>query len=242
MNEHDPLLTILFEGEAVGPGRIPVSHLILFLFNMDKVLKQTGRVLLSETDSVRERRHPRNINRAVELDLVSLARRGPKAALGLDLGQAEQTDSFYSEKDFDLEVLEKAIDGLQIIQHSEVEPLPRGYNPDVLGAWHDAGRLFTKNVTRIEFTLNQRTGPLKAVYTPEGFNLIQQRIHGLRPLMARGAPISQNLRKSPTIDELARAQNVQPIKNVGDLFGTWPGEENDGFEDEIDGLRKKKSD
>ena len=242
MNERDPLLTILFDGEAVGPGRTPVSHLILFLSHMSKALKQTGRVLLSDTESVRERPHPRNINRAVELDLVSLTRRGPKAALGFDLGQAEQTDSFYSEKDFGLEVLEKAIDGLQIIQHSEVEPLPLGYDPDVLKAWYGAGRLFTKNVTRIEFTLNQRTGPLKAVYTPEGFKRIQQRIHGMRALMARGAPISQNLRKSPTIDELARAQNVQPIKNVRDLFGTWPGEENDGFEDDIDELRKKKSD
>ena len=242
MNEHDPLLTILFDGEAVGPGRIPVSHLTLFLFNMDKALKQTGRVLLSDTESVRERPHPRNINRAVELDLVSLTRRGTKVVLGLDLGQAEQADSFYSEKDFGLEVLEKAIDGLQIIQYSEAELLPLGYSPDVLAAWQGAGRLFTKNIVRIELTLNQRTGPLKAVYTPEGFNRIQQRIHGIRTLMSRGAPISQNLRKSPTIDELARAQNVQPIANVSDLFGTWPGEENDGFEDDIDELRKKKSD
>lgn len=242
MNEHDPLLTILFDGKAVGPGRIPVSHLILFLFNMDEALKQAGRVLLSDTESVRERRHPRNINRAVELDLVSLTRRGPKVALGFDLGQAEQTDSFYSEKDFGLEVLKKAIEDLQIIQHSEVEPLPPGYSPDVLKAWYSAGRLFTKNVTRIEFTLNQQTGPLKVVYTPEGFNRIQQRIHEMRTLMSRGAPISQNLRESPTIDQLAKAQNVQPIKNVRDLFGTWPGEENDGFEDDIDELRKKKSD
>ena len=241
MNERDPLLTILFDGEAVGPGRIPVSHLIRFLFNMDKALKQAGHVLLNDIDRVREGRHTQNINRAVELDLVSLTRRGSKVVLGLDLGQAEQTDSFYSEKDFGLEVLEKAIDGLQIIQYSELEPLPLGYNPDVLVAWHEAGRLFTKNIVRIELTMNQRTGPLKAVYTPEGFNCIQQRLRKTRALMSRGAPISQNIRKSLTLDELAREQNVQPIANVSDLFGTWPGEDDDGFEADIDELRKKKS-
>ena len=242
MNDHDPLLTILFDGEAVRPGRIPVSHLISFLFHMDKALKQTGRVLLNDTDRVREGQHTQNINRAVELDLVSLTQRGTKAVLGLDLGQAEQADSFYSEKDFGLDVLEKAIDGLQTIQYNEVEPLPLGYSHEVLGAWHEAGKLFTKNIARIELTLNQRTGSLKAVYTPEGFNRIQQHCHRMRTLMSRGAPISQNLRKSPTLDELARAQNVQPIANVRDLFGTWPGEENDGFEDDIEELRKKKSD
>ena len=241
MNERDPLLTILFDGEAVGSGRIPVSHLIRFLFNMDKALKQAGRVL-NDINRVREGRHTQNINKAVELDLVSLTRRGTKVVLGLDLGQADQTDSFYSEKDFGLEVLEKAIEGLQIIQNSKAEPLPPGYSPDVLAAWHEAGRLFTKNIVRIELTLNQRTGPLKAVYTPEGFNRIQQCFHRIRTLMSCGAPISQNLRKSPTLDELARAQNVQPIANVSDLFGTWPGEDDDGFEDDIDELRKKKSD
>ncbi len=242
MNERDPLLTIFFDGKAIGPGRIPVSHLIRFLFNMDKALKQAGRVLLNDIDRVREGRHIKNINRAVELDLVSLTQRGTKAVLGFDLGQAEQTNSFYSEKDFGLEVLEKAIDGLQIIQHSEVELLPPGYSPDVLAAWHEAGRLFTKNIVRIELTLNQRTGPLKVVYTPEGFNCIQQRFHRIQTLMSRGAPISQNLRKSPTLGELARAQNVQPITNVSDLFGTWPGEEDDGFEEDIDELRNQKSD
>ena len=54
MNERDPLLTILFDGEAVRPGRIPVSHLIRFLFNMDKALKQAGHVLLNDIDRVRE--------------------------------------------------------------------------------------------------------------------------------------------------------------------------------------------
>ena len=46
MNDQEPLLQIRFSGEAVGPGRIPVSHLMRFLTNMNKALQRTSRVLL----------------------------------------------------------------------------------------------------------------------------------------------------------------------------------------------------
>jgi len=53
MNNDTPLLKIRFDGEAVGPGRIPVRHLLRFLGNMNKALQRTGRVLLGESVSVR---------------------------------------------------------------------------------------------------------------------------------------------------------------------------------------------
>ena len=43
--------------------------------------------------------------------------------------------------------------------------------------------------------------------------------------------------ESQTLDELAARQGVQPQTNVRALFGTWPGEEDDGFEEMIDKLR-----
>ena len=46
---------------------------------------------------------------------------------------------------------------------------------------------------------------------------------------------------SPTLEELARSHNVEPVSDVEDLFGTWPGEESDGFEEEIDILRHSES-
>lgn len=39
-----------------------------------------------------------------------------------------------------------------------------------------------------------------------------------------------------TIEELASAQGVQPMQDVRSLFGTWPGEEDDAFENEIQTL------
>jgi len=44
---------------------------------------------------------------------------------------------------------------------------------------------------------------------------------------------------SPTIEELAEAQNVKPLQDIKALFGTWPGEEDDGFEEEITALRQQ---
>ena len=39
--------------------------------------------------------------------------------------------------------------------------------------------------------------------------------------------------ESPALEELARAQNGQPLTDVQVLFGTWPGAEDDGFEEAV---------
>ena len=56
-------------------------------------------------------------------------------------------------------------------------------------------------------------------------------------LLPQGTPISQGFWASPSLEELAEAQNIQPMANVRDLFGTWPGEKDDGFEAAVDQLR-----
>ena len=52
----------------------------------------------------------------------------------------------------------------------------------------------------------------------------------------RHGPISHDFWTSPTLDELAKAQNVGPLDTAA-LRGTWPGEDDDGFEEAIDELR-----
>ena len=56
-------------------------------------------------------------------------------------------------------------------------------------------------------------------------------------LLPQGTPISRGFWESPTLDELAEAQNVKPLSDVKVLFGTWPGETDDGFEESIHELR-----
>ena len=42
---------------------------------------------------------------------------------------------------------------------------------------------------------------------------------------------------SPSLEDLERLQGVQPVYEVVELFGTWPGDDDDGFEEAIDALR-----
>ena len=319
MNEHDPLLTIRFDGEAVGPGKIPVSHLLRFLTNLNKALQRTGRVLTGEAESVRRGPQPRGIKDEVALDLVLLTHGSPAAVLGFERGQ---TQTSLPSMDFGLDILEKAVAGLSAVQEPG-DALPAGYDAGVLMAWRDAGTLFGRGIRRIDFTLNHRDKPLAATFTPQGLARIQERIqgpqinirtiegrllmadfkeHGTRcrvhpaagepvlclfdaeqkdevlesilqyvrivgeatedavtgkitsikihdierlegredesaDLLPQGTPVSRDFWESPSLDDLAAAQNVEPMADVRALFGTWPGEVDDGFEEAIDELR-----
>lgn len=319
MKEDDPLLKIRFDGEAVGPGRIPVTHLLTFLANMNKALQRTGRVLAGEAESLRRGPQPRGIKEEIALDLVLLTHGSPAAVLGFERRQA---DAAFPGMDMGLDILEKALDGLTAVQEAD-EALPPGYDTGVLMAWRDAGTLFSKGITSIDFVLNHREAPLTTNLTLEGFARIQERIkgpqtnirtiegrllmadfkeHGTRcrvhpsagepvlclfdeeqrdevlddilryvrivgeakedpltgkiasikihdierledregeaaDLLPKGTPISRSFWESPTLDELAQAQNLRPMADVRALFGTWPGEIGDGFEQEVDDLR-----
>lgn len=42
---------------------------------------------------------------------------------------------------------------------------------------------------------------------------------------------------SPTLEDLANEQCVEPLTNIAVLVGTWPGDNDDGFEAAVDELR-----
>jgi len=54
-----------------------------------------------------------------------------------------------------------------------------------------------------------------------------------------GIPLSDSFRTSQELDDLARSQGVVAMEDIRTLFGTWPGELNDGFEELIDDLRSQ---
>ena len=56
-------------------------------------------------------------------------------------------------------------------------------------------------------------------------------------LLARETGISKTFWESQSLEELANSQDVDPVLDVPSLFGTWPGEIDDGFEAAIDELR-----
>jgi hypothetical protein len=55
-------------------------------------------------------------------------------------------------------------------------------------------------------------------------------------------PLVADFWKSPSLEELARSQDVRPVADVRAMFGNWPGEADDGFELAIDQLRHADAD
>lgn len=174
MTKNNPLLQIRFDGEAIGPGKIPVSHLMRFLGNLNKALQRTGRVLQGEADSVRRGPQPHSVKDEVALDLVLLTPGSPSAVLGFE---RRQTELSLPGMDIGMDIFEKVLTGLSNVQGAE-EAMPPGYDTGVLMAWRDAGILFQQGVNSIQFTLNHRATPLVTQFTPQGFERIQKRIQG----------------------------------------------------------------
>jgi hypothetical protein len=58
-------------------------------------------------------------------------------------------------------------------------------------------------------------------------------------LLPQGTPLPASFWQSLSIEELAQMQGVKPIDDITTLFGTWPGEPDDGFEEDIHTLRQQ---
>lgn len=58
-------------------------------------------------------------------------------------------------------------------------------------------------------------------------------------LLPQGSPLPTDFWQSLTLEQLAEAQGVQPIQDISVLFGSWPGEMDDGFEESILHLRRQ---
>lgn len=68
---------------------------------------------------------------------------------------------------------------------------------------------------------------------------LQEREEEASELLPEGRPLPQafDFWKSWSIEELAQMQGVQSVNDVSVLLGGWPGDVDDGFEDEIQKLR-----
>lgn len=58
-------------------------------------------------------------------------------------------------------------------------------------------------------------------------------------LLPKGTPLPVSFWQSPGIEELAQIQGIKPIDDITALFGTWPGEPDDGFEEDVHNLRQQ---
>jgi hypothetical protein len=59
-----------------------------------------------------------------------------------------------------------------------------------------------------------------------------------RPLPSIRLEGTTDFWQSPSLEELAVSQGVQPMSDVKKIFGIWPGTDDDGFEEDILALSK----
>ena len=59
--------------------------------------------------------------------------------------------------------------------------------------------------------------------------------------LPQGTPVAWGFWESRTLEELAELQKARPVKDIRELFGTWPDKADDGFEEAIDRLRHPKA-
>jgi hypothetical protein len=60
-----------------------------------------------------------------------------------------------------------------------------------------------------------------------------------RDLLPQGTPLPNDFWQALSLEELAESQATVPLQDVSVLFGTWPGDIDDGFEELINNLRKQ---
>lgn len=87
----------------------------------------------------------------------------------------------------------------------------------------------------------------EAVSDPVTGKINRVRIHDIEPLEDLSEAIEEisvvpaqvyDFWTPRTLEELAQMQGVQPVADITTLYGTWPGEREDGFEDFVQELRQ----
>ncbi len=70
--------------------------------------------------------------------------------------------------------------------------------------------------------------------TTSGYQRVRERIQ-----LPQGTLLPSDFWQALSLDELAESQAAVPLQDVTVLFGTWPGDIDDGFEELIRDLRER---
>ncbi len=81
-------------------------------------------------------------------------------------------------------------------------------------------------------TIDPATGAISSIKIREIETLNQEVEDGV-DMSPRGSAVEQSYWENLALEELIQRDNVKPLERVEDLFGTWPGDEDDGFEEAI---------
>jgi len=164
-------LTIRFEGPEVRPGRMRLDDFIQATREFSACAKRVAMVL-QQSPSTAKGRRPEELVEAVSLDIIGFTPGSPAA-----IAQFERSENQLGLEglDFGEQTYRALIEGMEIATGSG-DSLPPGFDLGVLMKLRDIGKLFSRGVNRMEFTLNHHTLPVKVSFDSEKCDRIRQRI------------------------------------------------------------------
>jgi hypothetical protein len=196
-------LTIRFEGPEVKPSRMRLDDFIQAAREFSACAKRVA-LALQHTPSAVPGRRPTDVTEALSLDLIGFTEGSPAAVALLDRSDGQM---MMQTADFGENTYKALLEGIEAVS-LDTAALPPGFDLGVLMKLRDFGRLFSKGVSRVEFTLNHRPHAIKATYDLPRQDRVRQRIAQPQPqqqtlqgrlLMADFKETGMQLRLHPSI-------------------------------------------
>ena len=167
-----PFFTVRVEGPKVGAGRMRLADFLELAREVTNAVERVGIVLSNTGRSIRRGARPKDLKKALSLDLVGFTEGSPAV-----IASFERTDTQMLIEDVDLgnQIYTSWLEGLEEVS-GEREELPPGYDVGVLLKMRDVGNLFSRGITQIEFSLNHRHKPVTFKYTEKAVGQVRHRI------------------------------------------------------------------
>lgn len=167
-----PFFSVRVEGPKVGAGRMRLADFLQLAGEISAAVERVGMVLSNTGLSTRRGARPKDLKKALSLDLVGFTEGSPAVVASF-----ERTDPQMLIEDVDLgnQIYASWLEGLKEVS-GEKEELPTGYDVGVLLKMRDVGNLFSRGITQIEFSLNHRHKPVTFKYTEKAVGQIRNRI------------------------------------------------------------------
>ena len=205
MNGNDAYLAIRFEGPDVKPGRMRLDDFVQAASEFSACAKRVA-LALQNTPSAVPGRRPTDLTEALSLDIVGFTHGSPAAIVLL---QRSEDQMLMQNADFGETAYKALLEGIESVS-GETTALPPGFDLGVLMKLRDFGRLFSKGVSRVEFTLNHRPQAIKGTYDQARQDRVRQRIAQPQPqqqtlqgrlLMADFKESGRQLRVHPSVGQ-----------------------------------------
>lgn len=159
-------------GSAVREGRIDVEDLLVFVSYLKTAIERVAIVLSGAQASLTRGRRPQEIKRQCRLQFLGFE----PGSVQLSFGLATPTQlpfPFYD--NLGEHAVRTLLEGLSAFKETN-DSMPLGYDMGVLHAWIGVGKIFSRGIDCVTFTLLGTEAPISYDFDPQVFEKIEGKI------------------------------------------------------------------